>query len=277
MSDASRRPDERREPDPATLAAFLLLVVFAGGNAPAIRYVSCEDCELDPFWGAAMRFLLAAAIFALLSAVRRLELPRGRAFVGASVYGALQFGAGFGFVYWSLVHAPAGLAQVLLACVPLFTFGLALAQAQERFRWEGLIGGALALAGIVVVFGSGVDTGVPLTSMLAIVAGAVCWAEALVAVKRFPRLDPAVMNAVGMAVGAVVLLLLGVLSDEAFALPESSSTLAAQVYLVVAGSVGVFWLYVFVVQRWTASAASYQLVLSRWSPSWSRLGSRTSR
>jgi drug/metabolite transporter (DMT)-like permease len=30
---------------------------------------------------------------------------------------------------------------------------------------------------------------------------------------------------------------------------------------VVAGSLGVFWLYVLVVRRWTASAASYQLVL----------------
>jgi drug/metabolite transporter (DMT)-like permease len=30
---------------------------------------------------------------------------------------------------------------------------------------------------------------------------------------------------------------------------------------VIAGSVGVFWLFVFVLHGWTASAASYQLVL----------------
>jgi drug/metabolite transporter (DMT)-like permease len=30
---------------------------------------------------------------------------------------------------------------------------------------------------------------------------------------------------------------------------------------VIAGSIGVFWLYVVVIRRWTASAASYQLVL----------------
>jgi drug/metabolite transporter (DMT)-like permease len=34
-----------------------------------------------------------------------------------------------------------------------------------------------------------------------------------------------------------------------------------QAYLVIAGSIGVFWLYVFVLRGWTASAASYQLVL----------------
>lgn len=150
---------------------------------------------------------------------------------------------------------------MLLACVPLFTFGLALAHAHERFRWTGIIGAAPAAAGIAVVFGSGVDTGVPLTSMLAIVAGAVCWTEALVVVKAVPGVDPAVMNAVGAAVGAVVLFALGVVADETFALPKSASTLAAQAYLVIAGSVGVVWLYVYVVHGWTASAASYQFVL----------------
>ena len=130
--------------------AFLALVVIAGGNAPAIRYVSCEGCELDPFWAAATRFLLAAAIFAAVVAALRVGVPRGRAFLGAALFGVLQFGAGFGLVYWGLVHAPAGLGQVLLACVPLLTFGLALLHRQERFRWEGIAGAVLAVAGIAV-------------------------------------------------------------------------------------------------------------------------------
>ena len=57
------------------------------------------------------------------------------------------------------------------------------------------------------------------------------------------------------------MLALTAIFDEAYALPSSASTWAAQTYLVVAGSVGVFWLYVFVLRGWTASAASYQLVL----------------
>jgi drug/metabolite transporter (DMT)-like permease len=244
MPDSIGRPDERHEPEPTTLAAFNLLVVLAGGSAPAIRYVSCDGCELDPFWGAAIRFAVAGAIFAAVSAWRGRR--RGRALAGATLFGALQFGAGFAFVYCGLVHAPAGLTQVLLACVPLFTFALALVQRQERFRLEGLVGAALAAAGIAVVFGSGFDTGVPLSSMLATLAGAVCWAEALVVVKASPGVHPAAMNAVAMAVGAVILLALSVLSDEAHALPEEASTLTAQTYLVFAGSLGVFWLYVFV-------------------------------
>ncbi|HZD16739.1 MAG TPA: EamA family transporter [Actinomycetota bacterium] len=248
-------------PEVGTLAAFIVLVVAAGGNAPAIRYVSCGSCELDPFWGAAMRFLLAGLILAGIALGLRSGMPRGRALLGSVLFGALQFGAGFGLVYWGFVRAPAGLGQVLLALVPLLTFALALAQRQETFRWEGLAGALLSVAGIAVVFVSGRDAGVPIASMVAIVAGALCWAEAFVVVRGFPRVHPAVQNAVGMAVGAMVLLVLAVIFDEPLAVPVAARTWWAQAYLVLAGSVGVFWLYVFVLRRWTASVASYQMVL----------------
>jgi drug/metabolite transporter (DMT)-like permease len=97
--------------------------------------------------------------------------------------------------------------------------------------------------------------------MLAILAGALCWAEALVVVKAFPSVLPAAMNAVAMAVGTVVLLALAAIFGEAFVLPESAAPWGAQAYLVIAGSVGAFWLYVFVLRKWSASAASYQMVL----------------
>lgn len=248
-------------PDPATLIAFLVLVLFAGGNAVAIRFTSCEACELDPFWGAAMRFLVASLILAAVAAVSRVVWPRGKALRGAILYGALQFGAGFGLVYWGLVRAPAGLGQLLLASVPLITFVLALARGQERYRWEGLAGAALAVTGIAVVFTTGTDAGVPLISMLALLGGAVCWATAFVVVRASPQVHPAAMNAVAMGVGTAILLSLTLIFRESYVIPTESSTWAAQAYLVLAGSIGVFCLYVFVLKGWTASAASYQLVL----------------
>jgi len=247
--------------DALILVAFAVAVVVAGGNAPAIRYVSCSSCELDPFWGAAMRFLLASVLMAGIAAILRVPMPRSRALVGAAVFGALQYGAGFGLIYLGLVRSPAGLGQVLIALVPLLTLGLALAHRQERFRWAGLVGGACSLAGIAVVFHSGLDVGVPFSSMLVIFLGSMCWAEALVVVKAFPRVHPVSLNAVAMAVGGVALLAVSVLSGEKWSIPEGADAWLAQAYLVLPGSVGVFWLYVLVVRAWTASAASYQLVV----------------
>lgn len=247
--------------DPGTLVAFFVLVTVAGGNAVAIRYASCETCELDPFWGAAVRFLLASLILAGIARALHTGVPRGNALLGAVLYGALQFGGGFGLIYWGLVRTPAGLGQLLLACVPLLTLVLAVVHRQESFRWDRLAGAVLAVAGIAVVFSSGMDVGVPLTSMLAIVAGGVCWAEALVVVRGFPTVHPAAMNAIAMGVGTSILLVLTLIFDEEIIIPRAGSTWGAQAYLVIAGSVGVFWLYVFVLRAWTATAASYQLVL----------------
>jgi len=45
-------------------------------------------------------------------------------------------------------------------------------------------------------------------------------------------------------------------------LPTATATWAVQLYVIVVGSVGVFGLLLFVLRRWTASATSYQTVLS---------------
>jgi hypothetical protein len=54
-------------PDRVTLAAFVTFVTLAGGNVVAVRYVACGGCELDPFWAAGTRFLLASAILAAIA------------------------------------------------------------------------------------------------------------------------------------------------------------------------------------------------------------------
>lgn len=252
---------DRVERDRTALVAFVVLIVIAGGNAVGIRSVSCDACELEPFWGAGIRFTAAGLLFAAVAAALGVHLPRGRSLVGAMLFGTIQFAVAFGLTAWGLVRAPAGLAQVLLGCVPLVTFGLALLQREERFRWDRLAGATLAVAGIGIVFSSGADRGIPFSSMLAILAAAVCFGEAIVIVKRFPPVHPAAMNAVGMTVGGVMLLALAAATGERLAVPREAETWTALAYLVFPGSVGVFWLYVVVVRRWSASAASYQLVL----------------
>jgi drug/metabolite transporter (DMT)-like permease len=137
----------------------------------------------------------------------------------------------------------------------------ALAHRQERFRWGGLMGGMLAIAGMAVIFREGVGAGVPLASLLALLAGAACFAETGIVVKAFPPVHPAAMNAIGLGVGGGMLLALTAIYGEAHIVPELTRTWLAQAYLVVLGSVVVFTLYVFVLRRWTASAVSYEGVL----------------
>ena len=253
--------EARLASDSVVMAAFLAMVVCIGGNVIAIKYIARAG-DLDPLWAAASRFLVASAIFAIAAVSLRAPMPRGRALVGAFLYGVLSIGAFFGFVYWGLQGAPAGMAGVFLATSPLLTFLLALLHGQERFRWESVIGGAIVIVGTAVVFSAGVDRGVPVSSLLAILAASVCAAEGAVVVKGFPPVHAATRNAIGMAVGAMMLLVLMPLFAESFGLPVEDSTWLAQAYLILFGSIAVFGLYLFVLGRWTASAASYEFVLA---------------
>lgn len=257
----TKEREARAGADHTALAAFLVMSVAMGGNVIAIKYIARAG-DLDPLWAAASRFLLATAIFAVIARLVRAPMPRGRALVGALLYGALSIGAFFGFVYWGLQAAPAGIAGVFLATAPLLTFLFALAHGQERFRWDRMVGAAVVVAGTALVFSAGVDQGVPIASLFAILVASACAAEGAIVVKAFPPVHPAARNTIGMAAGTVILFGLMPMFHESYAIPQTNSTWAAQIYLVLIGSVGVFALYLFVLSRWTASATSYEFVLA---------------
>jgi drug/metabolite transporter (DMT)-like permease len=244
--------------DRIALASFVAMSLLAGGNAVAIRF---SNRELEPLWGAGLRFLLAAGLLAGIMAVLRLELPHGTALAGALIYGALTIGAAFALAYYGLVHVHAGLGQTLLALVPLATLILAVLQRQEQLRLAAVVGALLALLGIGVMSRAPLREEVPPLALLALVGGAFCFAQAAVFVRRFPRVHPVTMNAVGMATGAALLLIGAVLAGEPLELPESGETWLAIAYLVPIGSVLVFVLYLVVLRYWTASRAAYEFVL----------------
>ncbi len=245
-------------PDPMTLLAFVTVVVTGGLNAIAVRETLGE---LAPFWSAGLRFALAAVIMIAIVLVSGRSFPRGRGLLGAIAYGAVGLSASFALIYTGLVDVPAGTGAVLLALAPLFTFGLAIVQGLERFRLEGLIGAIVALVGVAVVFVDQLGADVPLGSLLLIVLGTACIAEAGVIVKWTPRSDPFGTNAVAMATGALVLLVLTLISGEAIVMPQDSGTIVAMAYLVILGSVVMFASFVFALRRWTASAVSYSTLL----------------
>jgi drug/metabolite transporter (DMT)-like permease len=240
------------------LASFLASAALAGGNGVSIRL---SNRELAPLWGAGLRFALAAALLLAVMAVRRLAFPHGRALTGALLYGTLNFGAAFALAYYALVRLHAGLGQTLLALVPLATLLLAVAQHQEPLRAAAVAGTFLALAGVAVISQGAVGASVPLASLLAAVASAVCIAQAAVLVRRFPPVHPVTMNAVGMTTGAALLLAGSALAGEPHLLPQQAATWAAVGYLVVIGSVVVFVLYLVVLRHWAASRAAYGFVL----------------
>lgn len=244
--------------DRLVLTAFGAEAILAGGNSVAIRF---SNRELAPLWGAGVRFLIGAVLIATVMAALRLELPRGRALGGALLYGLFQFAGAFGLYYYALVEMHAGLGQTLLALVPLATLILAVVQRQEQLRGAAVIGTLIGLVGVSLISRDPLQGSVPLLSVLAVLGSVLCFAQALVSVRRFPPVHPVALNAVGMVVAGPVLLAASALAGEPWALPQRAETWVALGYVAAVGSVVVFLLHVYLVQRWGASRTAYVMVL----------------
>lgn len=246
-------------PNRLTLAAFALFVVLAGGATVAIRFTYAE---LPPFWSGTARFGAGALVFWVLVLMLKIPLPRGRALLGAVLFGVLSVGGAFVLAAWGLVKTPASLAGVLLALVPLLTIFLAYLHGLERLRWQGLLGSLLAVVGIAVVFGGSAAEALSIPHLFAMIAAAAFLAEAGVIAKKFPRSHPIAMNAVAMTVGVVILGMTSILSGERWVIPSLANTWIALAYLVFLVTVIGFLLYLYVLRRWTASGTSYGFVIS---------------
>jgi len=244
--------------DRRTLIAFLIGATLSAGNPISVKF---SNIELDPLWGATLRFSLAAGLMLIVMAVLRLSFPRGRALVGALLYGFFNFGLAFAFLFYALVELGAGFLQILLAVIPLTTLLLAVLQRQERFSMAPVVGSLLALAGVGLMSQIAIGAAISPLSILAAMGAAFCLAEGAVLVRIFPPEHPVSLNAVGMTTGATVLFVGSLLAGDTLALPTLQATWFALAYMVVIGSGVVFILWVYVLKRWKASRAAYNFVL----------------
>ncbi|MBO3752674.1 DMT family transporter [Streptosporangiaceae bacterium NEAU-GS5] len=244
--------------DRIALTALVASAILGGGNGVGVRF---SNRELDPLWGAGLRFGLAALVMLAVMAVFRLKLPRGRELAGAALFGALHVGAAFALVYFGLVKVHGGMGQLLVSVAPLTTLLLAAAWRQERITVAAVASTAPAIAGVTVLSWQALAGPVPVIYVLAVIAGGLCIAQAAVVARAFPPVHPVTMNAVGLSVGAAILLALSALHGDTWALPQHAETRLALVYLVLGGTATAFLLYLVVLRYWSASRTSYQAVL----------------
>jgi drug/metabolite transporter (DMT)-like permease len=250
--------DQSAAPERSVLIAFVLFILVGGGASVAIRITYGE---LAPFWSAAARFILAALVFWVMVIIKRIPLPKGRALVGAMLFGILTVGLAFVLISWGLVATPASRYQILMATVPLLTVFLAALHGIESISMRGVLGSLLAVVGIAITVGGSSASELSIPHIAAILVAAVFIAEGGVIIKKFPPNPPIMTNAIGLTIGGLILSLASVVSGEEWALPTQTDTWIAFIYLVIFVTVVAFLLYMFVLSKWSASRTSYGFVL----------------
>lgn len=250
--------ENNSNPDRTAVLAFGVAVIFFGVNFVAVRF---SNQELPPFWGAALRFVIASLILFGIVRLRSIPLPQGRALTGATLFGLFSFALNFGFLYWALTRVSAGMVSVMFATIPLITQLIASLLGQERLTWRGMLGALIVVAGISVMFIEQLKFNIPLAYLGAVLGGVVSASLSGIVVKQFPKSHPVATNVVGMSLAAIVLLILSIFTGETWRLPSLASTWLALGWLILSSIVG-FVLIVWLLSRWSATATSYIGVLT---------------
>lgn len=142
------------------------------------------------------------------------------------------------------------------------TFFLTILHGLEKFRWQSLLGGVIALTGISIAVRPRLGIEIPILSVLALIGGSAISAEGNVILKIFsPKSHPMATNALTLSSGLLFLLITTFLMGETHNVPTLPSTWMAIVYTIVPGSVVMFYVFIWILSRWSASATSYVIML----------------
>jgi drug/metabolite transporter (DMT)-like permease len=211
---------------------------------------------VPPLLGSGLRFLVAGAIFAAVLVARRgvaaLRVSR-RELLSCAIVGIALLLGGNGLVAVAEQRVPSGLAALVLASIPLWVVVF------RRVAGEA-IGPATAVsvlagfAGVALLLTPGEQPGgAPVGGLLVAVAAAFCWAGGSFAAGRLPLPDdPLRSTAIEMMCGGGVMFAVSLIAGEGGQVrwsAISSDSALAFAYLVVAGSLGAFTAYVWLLRN----------------------------
>ena len=235
--------------------AFVACCLIWGSTFLAIRI---GNEALPAEWAATLRLTLAAPLLALIVVARRGVWPRGAALRTAALYGLCNLGVNFAFLYWGERVVPSGIAAVLFATTPLTTALFSAAFGLEPLRRRKVLIALVALAGVATIFAGEMRFDVPIEGLLAVLVGATFAALSGVVLKLGPKQPSAfATNAIGSAASIPVVFAASLLLREDRVIPTTFAVWWPVLYLVVAGSLGAYVIYTWLLGHWPASNASY--------------------
>ncbi|BBK31986.1 hypothetical protein STHU_26200 [Allostella humosa] len=238
-----------------TAALLFALLCFAWGSTWLSLKIGVATAP--PVTFAAARFLLAAVPLLAWAAWRgRLAVPLATLVPGALLMVAINYG----LMAWGIARVDSGIASVInLATVPTATLLLAVAHGQSRWSAPAVAAVVAGAAGLALMFGPRAGSGA-VGGMLAIAAGAVCYAWGGILTKGRPVADPVALAgwqslAGGILLAAAALAIEPVNADTLAALTRPAA-LANLAFLAAAGSVIGGSVYLMLLARWDAARVS---------------------
>lgn len=237
---------------PRQYAAYAGMCLIWGSTFLAIRI---GNEAASPIWAATLRLVLAAVLLSAVALATRARFPRGAALRGALLFGFLNFGVNFSLLYWSELHVSSGIAAIVYATIPLSTGVFSWAFRLHDLDPTQIAAAVVGLVGVGVIFSGELLAGAPPGALFAVLVAATCASLSGIFLKRVPQAAiPA--NAVGAALGAVVCFAVSRVAGETQVLPRTFAAWWPILYLTLAGSLGAYILYSWLITQWALTTVA---------------------
>jgi drug/metabolite transporter (DMT)-like permease len=231
--------------DPAAhrlaLAAAAIVTLLWSSSWVLIR-LGLDDADLAPITFAALRYSSAAVVLWGWVLWGSLQRPSGRDQLRGWTRRELGAVGALGVVYYAVTqgaqfvaidHQPAATTSLVLSMTPLAVAFASVPLLGERVSRRQLIGAAVVVAGAAVYFsGNLAATAVGIAAALVALGANVASSVLGRHVNRATRRPAAVVTAVSMTVGAVVLAVVGLVAEEQTALSGRAVVIIAWLAVV---------------------------------------------
>ncbi|WP_171098391.1 DMT family transporter [Ruegeria sp. HKCCD7255] len=164
-----------------------------------------------PITVATARTTLGAVTLLLLMRLSGRRIPTLTPALATSIVliGLLSTAVPFMLLSWGQQFVPSAFAGLSMAAIPLMVLPLAHFFSDEPMNLRRLIGVCLGFTGALVLMGPGLaqlGQGAEPLAQLACICAALCYASSSIMTRRCPPIDPLVLAALMLLVGAVVLI-----------------------------------------------------------------------
>ena len=242
----------------SAFVAVCITIISWASAYPAIRV---GLTAFSPGQLAALRFLVATAIFAIYLAFTRPQLPRGGHLARLVLAGALGIAAYNLLLNTGELTVSAGAASFLINCMPVFAALLAVAFLGERLRPLGWLGVAVSFGGVLVIAlgGGGLQMG---RGALLVLGAALC--AAVMGLLQKPLLEHYTAPAVTAGLMASGALLLSPFLPGALRVamqPQAHQALLAAIFLGIAPAALGYLAWTIVLRHFTLSQTASLLYL----------------
>jgi len=240
-------------------AAWIAVCLIWGTTYLAIL-IALET--VPPMLVGGLRFMAAGAVLCLFVLARGGRLPPLREWTRQAALGALLLGVGNGAVVWSELWIPSGIAAVAVAALPFWMSGAEAAFGGDRLRGRVLVGLFAGFLGIVVLIWPSLfaaDVSGPRFGLGVLLVQVAClgWAVGSSMSRRTQSTaGTAAASAFQQLFAGILLTSVGTALGEWSQLAFTPRTIAAELYLIVFGSLIAYSAYLYALNHLPVATVS---------------------